>query len=668
MKVDKKIKSMLWPEPWTGNPKQNFRIELAWPVVDHERLLVLTFLQNRGEKGGNTRRDFRLICSKKQMAVSVLYKGERQGRRHELSKACGVNPRWAYPEISVQEENRLAKWLGEAETSNHFLPELDRWVNRAICAELQRERDARGELRDEDVSLCPEELPEGLDHYIRHQILANDRTLIYKKGNTRGKCYCCGRDVTARWQRFKQNEILRCPECGEVVTCYLNTSDRFKVDYVQNIASIQKGSDGKTLFIRKWHLLRDSECKWEAIPAFLEEICRYAIRGDRVAKWQKESKERWYYNTTRYSNKFWTRMYNTSEVYDGSYYFHLPSNWEEIVSGTSLRYCNIPEYMEQPVNRAESRNIIRFLMCWARNPMVEKFWKAGYTSLVHAHVSGVRKDERYSIRWNRNSLRESLKFPMRLLKTYSPEEWTMQRIKKTENAWLAVVSGTISEKDIPELVRSEAELAHIADAIGHASLHKILRYIAVGIAKEQMVRDMKPGVYHGPFRTPMTYRDYLRDCVALGLNLNDRTVLFPPNLDQAHQRTLSQVKYRADEARRSKFAREVERLRWMEWEHNGLIIRLPESGGELVAEGEYLHHCVGGYADRMADGKTTILLIRRAEAPDIPYYTLEWLNGHVQQCRTERNGDYRQDKSVESFVNAWVKRIKKRKSVAGSAA
>lgn len=106
----------------------------------------------------------------------------------------------------------------------------------------------------------------------------------------------------------------------------------------------------------------------------------------------------------------------------------------------------------------------------------------------------------------------------------------------------------------------------------------------------------------------------------------------------------------------------------MEWENEGLIIRLPKDGGELVAEGKNLHHCVGGYADRMADGKTTILLIRRSEEPEVPYYTLEWLDGKVQQCRTVRNGDYRNDKAVEAFVSAWAKRIKKRKSVAGSAA
>lgn len=43
----------------------------------------------------------------------------------------------------------------------------------------------------------------------------------------------------------------------------------------------------------------------------------------------------------------------------------------------------------------------------------------------------------------------------------------------------------------------------------------------------------------------------------------------------------------------------------------------------MIAEGQALHHCVGGYALRMAEGKTAIFFIRLAEEPDRPYYTLE---------------------------------------------
>ena len=100
----------------------------------------------------------------------------------------------------------------------------------------------------------------------------------------------------------------------------------------------------------------------------------------------------------------------------------------------------------------------------------------------------------------------------------------------------------------------------------------------------------------------------------------------------------------------------------MEWEKDGLLIRLPVDGDEITAEGAYLRHCVGGYVDRMANGKTTIFFVRRVEEPDKPFYTLEWLNGRVQQCRTTHNGSYIQNPEIKCFVDAWVEKISKKDS------
>lgn len=683
MKIDKSIKAMPWPEPLEGNPRQHFRVTLAWPVVDHERLMVATFTRNTHKECHYTIHDFRLVCSKKLPAAAVLFKGEKIGKRKSLNDAlrcCSVHG--CYPEISERDERGLAKWLGKDPqcTQNHFMPELGDWVNEAIAAEALRERDARGELRDEDVDLCPEELPEGIERYIRANVLPRDKTLIYRKGNTRGICYSCGHEVRAYLQRFRQNEIVRCPDCGEVVTCYLNTSDRFKVAYVENIASIQKGNDGKTLFIRQWHIRRDTTAQWGDISGYLQEVCRYAIRGNRVAKWQHEMKDNWYMNTYRYPMDKWVRMQNTYEVYDGRYFFYCPDNWQEALSGTSLRYCDLSTYLADANNTRLNRNVIRFLMDWAKYPMMEKFWKAGYTHLVHEHVAGLRKGEQHTVRWNRNSFRDSLRFPTRLLKIHSPEDWTMTDMQKVTKLWDNVQAGTIQEKDIPELARSMASMEHIQDALGHASVHKILQYIARGVEEERVQRRKEKAAAEKrgqsywedrDFDTPTTYRDYLKDCIALHLNLDDKEVLFPPNLNAAHTRTIAEVKYQGDKAKKELFAHEVQRLQWMAWEHDGFLIRLPVDAAELIAEGQYLHHCVGGYADRMANGKTTILLIRRAEEPDTPFYTLEWLNGRVQQCRTMRNADYIKDDQVRNFVDAWVQKIAKKgkkKKAATSAA
>ncbi|MBQ9794945.1 MAG: PcfJ domain-containing protein, partial [Clostridia bacterium] len=55
-----------------------------------------------------------------------------------------------------------------------------------------------------------------------------------------------------------------------------------------------------------------------------------------------------------------------------------------------------------------------------------------------------------------------------------------------------------------------------------------------------------------------------------------------------------------------------------------------------------------------------ILFVREKSAPKKPFYTLEWRDGRVFQCRTNHNKTYTQDERVKAFVDAWVKHITKK--------
>lgn len=676
MKIPKPIKELPWPEPFYGDQRISFRVTLAWPVVEHERLLVVTFSRNRERRFGKSGDDLRLVCSKKQKAASVLYKGERSGKRHDLYRAMSsfdTSPSYCYPDISERDEAALAKWLGKTSTQNHFMPELAEWVTAAQASEVQRERDARGELRDEDVDLCPQELPEGLVEYIRREVLPTDHVLVYKKGNVRGLCYRCGQEVRASGgQRFRHQGVTTCPNCGRSVVAYLNTGDSFKLDYVEDVAAIQRGRDGQTVFIRQWHLCRNAAADWSDIPAQLEEVARYAIRGSRVAKWQLEGKTCWHMKAYRYRMDRWTRVKDTTRIYDGQYFFYLSQDWREQLAGTSLRYCDLSGYVS-----GRDCNPIRFLMDWAKYPAMEKLWKAGYRGLVREKVWGTWKRNRYAIRWTKNSIREAFRFPVRLLKTCPPEKWYMDRVQKMADAWKLCAEGVIREPEIGTLLDMPCAIENIRTALTYASVHKVDRYVRAGIEAEREERLKKEaeskakGGHHldfGPVKMPQTYRDYLRECVALGLDLTDQVVLFPKDLERAHDRTTALVKHKANEQERADFLARMERARGLEWEHDGLCIRLPRDAEELIAEGAALNHCVGGYVRAMAKGETMILFIRRSAEPDKPFYTLEWRGGRVIQCRTAHNKSYENDAQVAAFVQTWTARALRKTNVKHKAA
>lgn len=652
MKIDKKIRDIPWPEPYRGGT-QRFALTLAWPVVDGERLLAATFIRNRAMARGwmSYGPDFRLVCSKKRRQAAVLYWNKRGAFRHDLTKALAgfhTDAGSCYPEVSERDERALLRWLGVQESRNHGLPELECWVADVVQAEAQSIRDARGELRDEDVELCPKELPPGLESFIRRTVLPEDHVLLYKKGNVRGVCFQCRQKVRAADTRFRQFEFVRCPACGAKVAAMLEGSDNFKAEFVENVATLQKGTDGETVFLRQWLLHRDPTAQWEDIPRLLKETARYAVRGGRAAKWQKEAKKNRYMHSLRYDLADWTRVKNVSQVYDGSYYFYLPPDWREQTAGTCLRYVDLECYLHSPGETRRGLNPVRFLLDWARYPAVEKLWKAGYTRAVHQRISRPNRKWRNTVNWRKGSIKEAIGFPARLLKAWPPEQWTMERFQRGKKVWVLVEQGRLRESEAAGLLSAGADLEHIKNAVGRASIHKILRYLGEG-------------------RDAQTWRDYLADCVTLGLDLDDRAVLFPKNLEAAHQGTIAQVEYKKNKAQCEAFAKRLGSLKKLAWESGGLLIRPPADAGELVAEGKALNHCVGRYVGEMAKGETVILLIRRTAQPDKPFYTLEWRDGRVIQCRTQNNKSYEPDPEVHGFVEKWVERVAGRSRRAGAA-
>ena len=646
MKIPKSIRQMPWPEGWHGG-MQDFIVTFSWPVVDHERLLVATFIRNRSKRNyySNTGDDFRLICSKKEKQARILYRGARAVKREYLGNAIRgfhTNADTCYPEISCKDEEALERWLHfrKKDSHNHLIPQLNEWVKDAVDREVISEKKNRGEIMDEDVRLCPEELPQGLVEFIRETVLPQDNVLIYKKGNVRGTCYLCREKVKAKHasQRFRQSEFTTCPNCGRRVYALLEGSDRFRVDYVEDIVTIQKGTDGQTVFCRQWHLLRDPTAKWEDIPAQLEEVARYAVRGNKAAKWQREAKENYYMNTYRYKLRDWTRVSNVHAIYDSGCFVYMPDNWRQIFQGTSLAYCDIVDYAINTKENGSDRYTVRFMVDWARYPVVEKFWKAGYTGIIHEKLRGFWGRHRYAINWNKRTIAEAIKFPKRLLKLFKPEEWTMDRMQRVADIWELVKAGKIREREIPQLMVAKLNFKDLYAAFGHASVSKILRYAE------------KYTVY--------TYRDYLSDCLKLRWNLDDQQILFPKDLYAAHQRSIAQVRFETNKEEELQFQQTREKALWQEWEDEVFLIRWPQNGAEIIAEGKALNHCVGGYVQRAAKGITTILFVRRKDEPGKPFFTLEWSGDHVVQCKGSGNYDYQRDQQAAAFVEEWVAHIK----------
>ncbi len=135
-------------------------------------------------------------------------------------------------------------------------------------------------------------------------------------------------------------------------------------------------------------------------------------------------------------------------------------------------------------------------------------------------------------------------------------------------------------------------------------------------------------------------------------------IMFPRDLRAAHDRAMKKYQSKKDKAKNDAIKAQAKEARALEYtdEKLGLFIRPARSASELIIEGRELCHCVATYADSVAKGLTNILFIRRIDAPETPFFTLEYRNGKVIQNRGLHNCE--RTPEVKAFEEKWLKHIK----------
>lgn len=161
------------------------------------------------------------------------------------------------------------------------------------------------------------------------------------------------------------------------------------------------------------------------------------------------------------------------------------------------------------------------------------------------------------------------------------------------------------------------------------------------------------------------YLDYMEAAYELGQCIGHSQVLFPQDLQQAHDRAVGELAARHDaeiaalppekqlrsrEARMAKYCFELD----------GLQIVFPQTAASIRYEGKVLRHCVGGYAKRHLEGVLTILFLRKCAAPDRPYVTVEMCGNSIGQVHGYGNDRGRESplKTHREFFDVWLAWLK----------
>lgn len=152
------------------------------------------------------------------------------------------------------------------------------------------------------------------------------------------------------------------------------------------------------------------------------------------------------------------------------------------------------------------------------------------------------------------------------------------------------------------------------------------------------------------------YQDYLEMCDSLEYDMKNSFVLYPKDLQKSHDRMQKRFKIKENEQLLKNFKNAVQDAKkYMKFESNGMKIVVPATPGELAAEGNALHHCVGRYTNSVAKKECMILFLRQCTDETKPFYTIEVRGREIIQVRGV--GNSLPTPEVQSFINHWQQQV-----------
>lgn len=327
----------------------------------------------------------------------------------------------------------------------------------------------------------------------------------------------------------------------------------------------------------------------------------------------------------------------TSQWGDGYYVIAIDE-----LKKTPVAYCGGEAFLEEPCD------FMKFLhLAFARPRQVEMLHKFGLDEVITDLLNRGKKHVAL-FDWNEKDPQKSfgLTFEeIREAKAAKADAWAMEKYK-----WLKKRGEKTSFKDI-------------------VMLHLLLNYNAEEILKKTMRLGVKPKRLARYFlkndRSPHIWKDYVDMAEVLGWDLNEESVLLPKDLQRRHGEATAENNERLHQIFLRKHREEAEkqkiglkkRHKKYDFEMNGFFIRLANNPMEILQEGKTLQHCVGGYAERHMSGVTSILFLRRKDAPETSLYTIEMLGDRLQQIhgfQNERDGAPKPRLTMAWLLEPWL--------------
>lgn len=473
-------------------------------------------------------------------------------------------------------------------------------------------------------------------------------------------CTACGaRFLTNKNERpeyfkLKHNEGTRCPDCGRVVTVKLlgKVREGLNLSKSEAITFINIANNG-AVCLDSCIVFYDYNGERNPAEADMIVSCiskrRYYMEQGAVMEWRRSLGSFSY--TPRTDKGGWEEATNVQEPfqrngmygYDGFGYLIGLDKLEK----SQLRYSAVVKYFADYHNlditnpSTPVRLFVKYMAEYAMNNRVEIAVKLGLSAAVGELVRDGRKNAQ-DLDWRAETPADFV----RLTKEDAKLFFANPSIVKL--SWYHKLNKL-------DAIKSMREAEFIAARVGFCRIEAAQAAIKYELTLCALASRMGDG------QTLNMWTDYINMGETLNYDFSRRDVLLPKDLRERHDAAAKAIQIKNNREKVKKYQRRRKSLeKKYSYTCDGLSIVVPRGIEDIVQEGRTLGICVGGYAHRHVEGKTTILFLRHERRPERSWICIELDDrGEIQQIHGYRNEGYPHAVAPEKKYREWLTKWQK---------
>ena len=526
-------------------------------------------------------------------------------------------------------------WAEEFPGDGDLLQRILRW-QRNMRGNVAEARYRKGQEQIESLFATCKPLPKDIEKWIANVPMRRYRFMYYKKldkTHYTGYCTHCHLNVFGECKPGKLRDVRgRCPHCHSAVT-FTPIGNSASKSFLECFYILDRGSEDSLILSQYrvcWKFHRGDPRDYRNEPyhsVALNGRCIINRYGQRTYFFREPI------SVAGNIRIGWSESggyFREGWVYQKSLSKNLTGRWERCAA----------KYTTQDTLY---HTVEKIFTEWFKHPVLESLAKAGYHRILRDYI-GDYECSRF-VNTRATEMQKVLYVTRSSARALREVDGNYKVLRFCQMMEQKGLFPTAEELRMVSLFCDNFRFETVCEK---ADMRKWLPW-AVKICRKEKLN---------PKDFPSDYNDYLRDLDFL--KLTGKEYLFPKNFSEMHFNLADEVAEIKDKGFNEGILKAAKKFaKIFEFQQGEYVAMLPQRAKDLRAEGRALHHCVGGFADRVSKQKCIIIFVRNVKAPEKSLATAEFSpEGICLQFRAF--GNKCPDKNAMDWFQNYEKHIKQK--------